>query len=62
MNTHAVPTRRFVVHDDVGPLRAFYTRSDAMRFIAGRSDLHLVVLPKAKPVKLDLSQFEEALF
>ena len=54
--------RRFIVYDDLGPLRAFYSKQDALRFIGNRKDLTLHVLPKPPKPRLDLSQFEDALF
>lgn len=41
---------RYVVCDDDGELRSFYTRAEATEFIAGRSEFHIVVKPrKPKP-------------
>ena len=41
---------RFVVCDDDGELRSFYTRAEAMEFIGDRTEFHLVVKPrKPKP-------------
>lgn len=54
--------RRFVVYDELGSLRAFYSKQDAVRFIGNRKDLVLHVLPKPKKPVLDISLFEDALF
>lgn len=42
------PMPRFVVHDEDGPIRAFYTRAAAQAWMS--EGMRLVVLPKeAKP-------------
>jgi hypothetical protein len=41
---------RFQVHDDVGALRVFVTRREALRWMASRPEFRLVVLPKRDPL------------
>jgi hypothetical protein len=51
---------RFQVHDDLGHLRSFHSKSDATRFLSeGKC---LVILPKKKKEKFDFSKFEDAPF
>lgn len=53
---------RFIVEDSEGPLRRFFTRDEALRFIGDDKSLKLKVLPKPKKEKVDLSMFEDAPF
>jgi hypothetical protein len=53
---------RFIVSDEEGPLRRFFTRDEAEYFMRSDSSLTLKVLPRPKNKRLDLSQFEEAPF
>jgi hypothetical protein len=39
-------TPRFVVHDENGAVRAFYTSASAKRFMKGDRTLRLVIQPK----------------
>ena len=59
MNYDSTIVRRFIVCDEEGPIRKFYSRADAKRFMASRPELKLVVEDKPK---LDTSTWEEAPF
>lgn len=50
---------RFQVHDEDGPVRAFWTRADALAWMNLRAGLRLVVRPR--PPKVEIP-FEPALF
>ena len=41
---------RFEAHDDLGAIRAFRTRREALRWMASRPEFRLVVLPKRDPL------------
>lgn len=51
-------TPRYQVTDECGPLRTFWTKAEAKRWM--QPWMKLVVLPKAKPQK-QYAEFEEAL-
>ena len=53
---------RFIVSDSEGPLRRFFTRSEAEHFMNGDKLLKLKVIPKPKKEEIDLSMFGDALF
>lgn len=53
---------RFIVSDDEGPLRRFFTQDEAEYFMKGDPSLKLNALPRPKNKKIDLSQFDEAPF
>jgi len=42
------------VHDEVGLLRAFVFEDEAKKFIRGRDDLKLVVVPRKREKKLSV--------
>lgn len=50
--------RRYIVHDEDGPLRSFYTRAEAIAFMT--DDMTLQVLPKPKKDKINFEEEEEA--
>lgn len=47
--------KRFQIHDDLGIIRAFDTKSDALNWLKERPEFHLVTLPKEKiePMNFD---------
>ncbi len=45
---------RFQVHDEVGLLRAFAYEDEANKFVRGRDDLKLVVVPRKREKAVDL--------
>lgn len=51
---------RYVIHDEDGPLRAFWTREQAEAWML--PGMRLVILPKVRKPKLDTSQWEPAPF
>lgn len=51
---------RYCVHDEDGPLRSFWTKADALRFML--PGMKLVVSPRPRKPKIDLSRFPPALF
>ena len=51
---------RYTVHDEDGPLRSFWTKPEAERFML--PGMQLVVAPRFRKPKIDLSRFEPALF
>lgn len=53
---------RFIVSDEEGPLRRFFTREEAEYFMRSDSELTLKVLPRPKVKRIDFSLFEEAPF
>lgn len=53
---------RFIVSDSEGPLRRFFTREEALRFMGDDDSLKLEALPRPKKERIDLSIFEDALF
>lgn len=52
--------RRYIVHDDEGPLRSFYTHADAKSFVI--DGMWIETLPKPKKMKIDLTNEEVALW
>lgn len=36
---------KYVVHDEHGPLRTFWTRAEAVRWMCGRREMALEVIP-----------------
>ena len=53
---------RFIVSDEEGPLRRFFTRDEAERFMGGDPHLTLKILPRPRKERFDFSLFEEAPF
>ena len=53
---------RFIVSDDEGPLRRFFTLDEAKRFMGEDPTLQLNILPRPKKETINLSSFEDALF
>ena len=53
---------RFIIEDSEGPLRRFFTREEALRFMEDDNSLKLEALPRPKKEKIDLSIFEDAPF
>ena len=53
---------RFIVKDSEGPLRRFFTREEALRFMGDDNSLKLKVLPRPKKERIDLSMLEDAPF
>ena len=53
---------RFIVSDEEGPLRRFFSRDEAERFMSGNPELTLKVLPKPPKERFDFSLFDEAPF
>lgn len=47
---------RFQVHDEDGLLRTFFTKVDALAWIKDRVELKLVVLPKARVKRKDVTK------
>jgi hypothetical protein len=45
---------RFQVHDEVGLLRAFAYEDEANKFVRGRDDLKLVVVPRKREKAVDV--------
>ena len=41
---------RFEAHDDLGAIRAFRTRREAVRWLSARPEMRLVVRPKPDPL------------
>lgn len=54
-------TRRYIVYDDFGDLRSFYSRKEAEWFCENKPEFHIRVLPKPKEVSL-IDLVGEALF
>lgn len=50
--------RRYIVHDEDGPLRSFYTRAEAAKFKVDA--MWIETLPKPKKMKIDLTNEEVA--
>lgn len=53
--------RRFHVHDDLGLLRSFASKQEAMRYMRG-TDYTLVIDKPIRKPKVDLSAVDPALF
>ena len=56
---------RYVVRDDHGPVRTFWTRADAVRWMCGRPEMALEVLPAPSRRELQrqmLAESEPAVF
>jgi hypothetical protein len=51
---------RYVIHDEDGPLRAFWTREQAQVWML--PGMRLVIVPRPRKPKLDLSRFGLAPF
>jgi hypothetical protein len=52
---------RYVVSDELGPLRTFWTKKEALRWIQSRDDCTLLETPKSKPPSI-WEDFEPAVF
>jgi hypothetical protein len=53
---------RFIVNDELGPVRAFHDKGEALAWMRLRPELYLVVLPRVRRSRIDLSQFPDAPF
>lgn len=60
MATQTKQLPRYAVHDEDGPLRLFWTKSEAERFML--PGMRLVVAPRYRKPKIDFSRFEPAPF
>ena len=56
-----LPKFKYVVHDEDGPVRKFVSKSEAKRWVAGRTDLTLLKIPQDKTPSI-FETSEEALF
>lgn len=52
---------RYRVDDELGPVRYYASKKEALRWVASRPDCRVVTLPKAKS-QIDWDNFEAALF
>jgi hypothetical protein len=55
------PKPRFIVLDDDGPVRRFYTKYEANQWVKARPELRVKVLPKEKQPNI-FESTEEAVF
>lgn len=58
-------TCRYVVVDQDGPVRTFWTRVDAVRWMCGRREMELLVIPAVNKNELQrqmLAESEPAVF
>jgi len=54
--------RRFVLHDDTGPIRRVATRDEAEALLATRPDWRLIVEPRKPRPVIDLAAIPDAPF
>jgi hypothetical protein len=51
---------RFVVHDEEGPVRTFWTRQEAVNWMCGRAEMWLEVRPAVSRRELQRQMLEES--
>ena len=62
MQTKISMINRFQLHDELGIIRAFSVKLDALNWKLTRPELKLITIPKPKPIPFNINDYEECLF